>query len=109
MVLILSIQTKLGIKVNILADRIAEMWNGREALETKSKTTNQSNHSPSQGDYLGTSQDLFPPAPMATNKVNEGYDTMMRGNPVNNTTVPSYMDSGPMAANAFGNPFGSSF
>jgi len=114
MVLILSIQTKLGIKVNILADRIAEMWNGREALETqtKPKNTAQSNHSPSQGDYLGTSQNLFPPAPLSTSTVNEGYDTMMRGNPVNNnntTAMPSYMDSGPMAANAFGNPFGSSF
>jgi hypothetical protein len=111
MVLILSIQTKLGIKVNILADRVAETWNGREALETKSKNTAQSNHTPSQGDYLGTSQDLFPPAPMSTGKVSSGYDTMMRGNPANTVqnTVPNYVESGPMAANTFGSPFGSSF
>jgi hypothetical protein len=99
--------------VNILADRIAEMWNGREALETqtKPKNTAQSNHSPSQGDYLGTSQDLFPPAPMSTGKVSSGYDTMMRGNPANTVqnTVQNYVESGPMAANTFGSPFGSSF
>lgn len=106
MVLVLSIQTKLGIKVNILVDRAMEMWNGRsEDAKPQRRQGGASQHTPSRGDHLDTSQtDMFPPAPMVTNKPDAGPDAMIRGAP-----QPSF-DMGPMAANGLlGGGFGSSF
>jgi hypothetical protein len=85
MILVLSIQTKLGIKVNIMYDRIMEMWDGPPVENMKSNTRTSrpvagSRHVPSQGDMMGSIQsDMFPPAPMATTKQPEGMDTMIRG------------------------------
>ena len=79
LVIVLSIQTKLGIKVNILVDRVHELWSGPSMpVESKSnvRIAQQSNHIPSQGYHLGTSQDVFPPAPMATTQANPSYDTV---------------------------------
>ena len=102
LVVVLSLQTKLGIKVNILVDRVQELWSGSgpREIESKPNVRRQSNHVPSQGDHLGSSQsDIFPPAPMATTQANPTYDTMMRGNPTA-PQMPSIME--PVAANAFG-------
>jgi len=103
LVVVLSLQTKLGIKVNILVERVQELWSGsgpREHMESKPNVRRQSNHIPSQGDHLGSSQsDVFPPAPMATTQSTETYNTMMRGNP-SAPQMPSIME--PVAANAFG-------
>lgn len=119
LVIVLSIQTKLGIKVNILIDRAMELWNGPSTYEKKEGMKNNmkvskpvSQHSPSQADYLdnsGMQNGLFPPAPVSTtrqNSVMESYDHMMHtgGN------GPVQMDPGPMAANGLlGGSFGSSF
>jgi hypothetical protein len=118
LVIVLSIQTKLGLKVNILLDRALELWNGptlekKEGMKNKMKVSKPvSQHSPSQADYLdnsGMQNGLFPPAPVATtrqNSVMESYDNMMHtgGN------GPVDMDPGPMAANGLlGGAFGSSF
>lgn len=118
LVIVLSIQTKLGLKVNILLDRALELWNGptlekKEGMKNKMKVSKPvSQHSPSQADYLDNSSmqnGLFPPAPVATtrqNSVMESYDNMMHtgGN------GPVEMDPGPMAANGLlGGAFGSSF
>lgn len=102
LVVVLSLQTKLGIKVNILVERVQELWSGSgpREIESKANVRRQSNHIPSQGDHLGSSQsDIFPPAPMATTQSTETYNTMMRGNP-STPQMPSIME--PMAANAFG-------
>ena len=100
LVVVLSLQTKLGIKVNILVDRVQELWSGPREIESKPNVRRQSNHIPSQGDHLGSSQsDIFPPAPMATTQSTETYNTMMRGNPTA-PQIPSIME--PVAANAFG-------
>jgi hypothetical protein len=102
LVVVLSLQTKLGIKVNILVERIQELWSGSgpREIESKANVRRQSNHIPSQGDHLGSSQsDIFPPAPMATTQSTETYNTMMRGNP-SAPQMPSIME--PVAANAFG-------
>lgn len=121
LIIILSIQTKIGIKVNILFDRAMELWNGtskdNEIIIKKkyNNNVNQMRHTPSQSDYLDNSkiqQGIFPPAPVATTQQNtlmEGYN--------NNTPVlqmkpqveqNSYM--GPMAANSvLGGSFGSAF
>ena len=118
LVIVLSIQTKLGLKVNILLDRALELWNGptlekKEGMKNKMKVSKPvSQHSPSQADYLDNSSmqnGLFPPAPVATTRqhsVMESYDNMMHtgGN------GPVEMDPGPMAANGLlGGAFGSSF
>jgi len=117
LIIVLSIQTKLGIKVNILVDRANELWNGSSDNDKKRNlkvsSPMVSSHIPSQADYLDDSQmqpNLFPPAPVASVKQNKGtYDSMMRSVPSsNNADFGSYM--GPMAANSvLGGSFGSSF
>lgn len=120
LIIVLSIQTKLGIKVNILFDRVSDLWNGSSSKETKENVKKGvrvsqpvSRHAPSQADYLDNSQtqnSLFPPAPVATTKQSNGmdpYDMMMgRSGPSND--FGSMM--GPMAANGvLGGSFGSAF
>ena len=119
LVLVLSIQTKLGIKVNILADRVLDLWNGEDRHERKQNVRKHvriggsggSNHVSSQADYLDNSAmqtSIFPPAPVATANTGNGsgYDMMMRMGP--SSTADSYM--GPIAANGvLGGSFGSNF
>jgi hypothetical protein len=120
LILVLSIQTKLGIKVNILVDRANELWNGSDYDDRKASVKRSGGaskgHSPSQADYLDNSfvqPDMFPPAPVVTSKpANNTYDTMMRGTPSASSSagpdIGSYM--GPMAANSvLGGAFGSMF
>lgn len=118
LVIVLSIQSKLGLKVNILVDRLGELWNGssygnaklnaKNAVRVSSPTTG-SMHSPSQADYLdnsSTQQGIFPPAPVAGTQASKpSYDTMMRGSGMQEDY---YM--GPAAANSvLGGAFGSAF
>ena len=117
LVLVLSIQTKLGIKVNILVDRIYELWNGPSYESQSSNSARRTmrpmsqQHSPSQADYLdsGASQSgIFPPAPVASVKPvkQTGYDHMMGGA----STGGAFQDFGPMAANGvLGGSFGASW
>jgi hypothetical protein len=122
LVLVLSIQTKMGIKVNIMVDRLGELWNGSSAKPTDKKGVKNNvrvsapgqgqGHSPSQADFLDSSavqSGMFPPAPIASTRPTQGsYDTMMRGSGMPEQDFGSYM--GPMAANSvLGGSFGSSF
>jgi len=122
LVLVLSIQTKMGIKVNIMVDRLGELWNGSSAKPADKKAVKNNvrvsspgqGHSPSQADFLDNSSiqnGMFPPAPIASSKPSQGsYDTMMRGSgmAMAESDFGSYM--GPMAANSvLGGSFGSSF
>lgn len=105
LLLILSIQTKLGIKVNILTDRVMDLWNGRDGNAENQKPPQKmrnptGQHASSRGDFLDTTQSgVFPPTPIATNKPDSGNDTL-RGNPFNSNM--GMMDNEPMAANSFG-------
>jgi hypothetical protein len=113
LVLVLSIQTKLGIKVNILFDRVMDLWNGTDSSAEKPntnkknvRTANTSRHVPSQGDSLDSFQgDMFPPAPLATAPVRQQQPMMQTMGP------PQQQESfGPMAANAaLGGAFGALF
>jgi hypothetical protein len=117
LIIVLSIQTKLGLKVNIIYDRVVELWNGpsTENMEGKknvkvSKPVSQ--HNTSQADFLDNNniqQGSFPPAPVATTRQSgniENYDNMMGGG--NNSFQD--VNPGPMAANGLiGGSFGSSF
>ena len=89
LIIVLSLQTKLGIKVNILYDRLLDLWNGTSGEEKKSNvrsrvrvTESMSAHNPSQADFLDTgTSGMFPPAPVVQSKPNSSYDYMMRGGP----------------------------
>tara|TARA_B110000285_G_scaffold228711_1_gene292092 strand:- start:1639 stop:2292 length:654 start_codon:yes stop_codon:yes gene_type:complete len=106
LIIVLSIQTKLGLKVNILVDRVLELWNGPSTDETKQnvkqnvRVSQHTMHAPSQADHLDNSQiqgGSFPPAPVATARPDMGM-----GQPD--------MSFGPMAANgALGGSFGAAF
>ena len=116
LVIVLSIQTKLGIKVNILFDRLMELWNGPNYDNNEGKAAVRngvrvskpiSQHAPSQADYLentGVQGGMFPPAPVVSSRGPTGngtYDNMMRGQPV--------MEQPVMPANFSGSVFGSAF
>ena len=97
LVLVLSIQTKIGIKANILVDRVSELWNGPSSSSSSAKparrsvriggtTTIPTAHSPSQSDKLDSSfvqTDVYPRAPAPTS-----------------SPVDSFMDVGPQPANS---------
>jgi hypothetical protein len=119
LIIVLSIQTKLGIKVNILFDRANDLWNGSSS-ESKENVKRGvrvnkpvSRHAPSQADYLDNSQvqsNTFPPAPVASTRQSNGMDSydMMMGRPSPAADIGSML--GPMAANSLlGGSFGSSF
>jgi hypothetical protein len=104
LIIVLSIQTKLGIKVNILTDRVMELWNGpTESAPVKKRG---SMHTNSQSDYFNNTGEGpgFPPAPVVT--------TMASAPPVQNTPKQDEMFDmgGPQAANGvLGGSFGSFF
>jgi hypothetical protein len=114
LIIVFSLQTKLGIKINILVDRLGELWNGTSSGQDKKANVKNgvrvsqpvSQHMPSQADYLDNSAvqtGMFPPAPVATSKQspNGTYDHMMRGNAM------SDMSFGPAPANGvLGSNFG---
>jgi len=111
LVLVLSIQTKIGIKVNILFDRIMDFWNGTSSSSSDetpkkkvrvSQPVSQSRHIPSQGDTMDSFQgEMFPPAPIVTSN---------KPNIANTMSAPAPEYYGPMAANTvLGGSFGSNF
>jgi hypothetical protein len=111
LIIVLSIQTKLGLKVNILFDRVVELWNGPSTEETKQnvkqnvRVSQHTMHAPSQADNLDNSQmqgGSFPPAPVATARPDMGQQQM--------APQDMGMSFGPMAANgALGGSFGAAF
>jgi hypothetical protein len=109
LVIVLSIQTKLGLKVNILVDRLGELWNGPEKPKKRVATSSYSTHSNSQADYLDSVQmqgpDVFPPAPVAVQKP---MQIQASPSPTMNDFAGAYL--GPVAANTIlGGSFGSLF
>lgn len=116
LIIVLSIQTKLGIKVNILFDRVVDLWNGTSSSEKKEKDkkglrVTSSMHSPSQADYLDNSSvqnNVFPSAPKPSMNVSmPSMQNSQQSKPQFPTQSIGMMDSGPMPANSFGANFGS--
>lgn len=106
LVIVLSVQTKLGLKANILYERVLEFWNGepmpRENMENPKKRVRVSHQ---QEPSAQLEQDMImqgPPAPMATNPPSQQQDLR---------EMESFgMNAGPMAANSLvGGSFGSMF
>ena len=112
LVIVLSIQSKIGIKANILVDRVYEMWNGPEIHEKDAKSGVRvrqavARHAPSQADHLdngAVQHDMFPPAPTTT------QSHQQLGNHYTGGSVEPAYNPGPVAANGLlGGAFGSSF
>lgn len=116
LVIILSIQSKLGLKANILYDRALELWNGPTPEEKKRNVMKQKGniippmHSPSQADHLDdphTQSGVFPPAPIATTTQRSHTNPMYGGGMMVVPDHPMQMD--PLPANFSGSVFGASF
>ena len=110
LVIVLSLQTKIGLKVNILVERLMELYHGKPVEESmdnmKAKKKGAKTHNASQADNLddpSVQQGMFPPAPVAT--VNKPpMDTFANSAMQNALAQESF---GPMAANAaVGSSFG---
>jgi hypothetical protein len=103
LVIVLSIQSKLGLKGNILFDRVMILWNG-PTESTDEDPKKRSRHNPSRADEMDSShiqQDVFPPAPVATSRPSQDYGQ---------AAPEMQYEMGPMAANSIlGGAFGSSF
>jgi hypothetical protein len=111
LVIVLSLQTKLGIKVNILVDRVLELWNGPGADKKKGRKEGMSgsqNHQPSQADSLDDSRTqtgMFPPPPAVTTtnrNSGQGFDYMMKVSGTGSAPQGDYSDysAAPAAANS---------
>ena len=103
MMIVFSIQSKIGLKANILFDRLDEMWNGPSENfenEGKKKENMKNKHNSSQADNYDNpalQENMFPPAPTAPR-------------PEQRQAPVDMMSMGPMAANGVvGGSFGSRF
>ena len=102
LVIVLSIQTKLGIKVNILTDRALELWNGPSVQAPVKKrgslhTVSQSDYFEDLGDSIG-----MPPPPVVTSRSAPQQQQQQQED--------TGLMSGPQAANGvLGGSFGSFF
>ena len=108
LIIVLSIQTKLGIKVNIIVDRLGELWNGPEDDKKRAKKQYQSGqHVPSPADFLDHSgasgSDMFPPVVASSPPPPAARQSA--------AAQHQFMDHGPMAANGVlgGSAFGTFF
>lgn len=93
LIIVLSIQTKLGLKVSILTERVQSLWDGNSSEERNAKAkknvkvsqplSGRASHNVSQSDNLdGFQNGAFPPAPVSSspNKSGgSGYDNLMNG------------------------------
>jgi hypothetical protein len=123
LIIVLSIQTKLGIKVNIIVDRAYSLYEGDDNGNKKEKVkqnvrVNNTQHNSSQADFLDNNssmqQGTFPPAPaISTNKQTVGdggfYDHMMGGSGVSQNNYGLLSGSIAPANSVLGGSFGSFF
>lgn len=130
LVIVLSLQTKLGEKVSILVDRAVELWEGPSDIKKPTKNAkgnvkvtqpisqNQQIMTQTLGYSNTTPISQLPIAPQITKPVqqqqNQEYINMYRqentmGAMQNNSFGGPMMDNEPMAANFGGSSFGSSF
>lgn len=111
LVIVLSLQTKMGIKVNILSDRILELWNGPgedKKVAMRKKNQMMPNHTSSQADHLdasGVQSGTFPPAPAVTSGnrssgQGQGFDYMMKVSGTGQPGQQNHEDFGPAPANS---------
>jgi len=108
LVIILSIQTKLGIKVNILVDRVGELWNGPQPEQKGGARSSRPNgqHNASKADFYDSPKlapEMFVPPASPKPPIQATSHS---------PSAQSMMDfSGPVAANGVlgGGSFGAYF
>jgi len=111
LIIILSIQTKLGMKANILYDRAIELWNGEKAPVPKEGMTQKKEINIAKRKMMQPEidEDIYysgPPAPQSTSRSQQLEEQQGQQVP----ELGSQLQSGPMAANSLiGGAFGSSF
>ena len=107
LVLVLSIQSKLGLKSNIIYERLLDLWEGTSSDDDKKKQVKKGvrlQHNPSQADQLDT-QGLFPPPALPTNAPRSTPQQQQPRSPQD-----EYMQTGPLPSNfSGGSIFGSIF
>jgi hypothetical protein len=124
LIVIFTMQTKLGHKINILVERLSDIWEGKtslrgekkEALKVRQPFSGQ--HQPSQADTLGNQMGVPPMLGLNTGTTSVSslptvqspdFNNMYQGpqNPLENAATPQMGPQEPMAANeAFGGMFG---
>ena len=126
LVIILSLQTKLGEKVSILVDRAVDAWEGDEKSKLKKRPANvkvsqpilqnqQISQSLGSSGSGSTPISQLPVAPQITKPQQEYVNTYHQSNTYGTQPQASYMNnqmmeqSEPMAANFGGSSFGSTF
>ena len=104
LVIVLSLQTKLGIKVNILVDRALELWNGpgqEKKKENMRAMSTAQNHQVSQADMLDVPSFPPPPAISSVNRSSgQGYDYMVKVSGTGSAPANDFSDFGPAPANS---------
>ena len=124
LVIILSLQTKLGEKVSILAERVMELWEGpKDTKKGKGKgnvkisqpiSQNQTAMNQSLNSMGSTSISMLPPVETSQTQQMPDFNQMYKQDttPLIGAASPGSegFDNGPMAANSGGSgPFGSAF
>lgn len=127
LVIILSLQTKLGEKVSILVDRAVDAWEGDDKSNLKKRPANvkvsqpilqnqQISQSLGSGSGSGSTPiSQLPVAPQITKPQQEYVNTYHQSNTYGTQQQASYMNNQmmeqnePMAANFGGSSFGSTF
>lgn len=123
MLILATMQTKLGAKINILVDRVVDMWHGKSQQIQKQTAQGQGqgvhvmqplapSHQPSAADYLDRSQ-LLPSNPMLSamptqlQQPRQDFNQMYQNTPTPmvNAASPG-MGMEPMAANDGGSSWG---
>lgn len=108
LIIMLSVQTKLGLKANILYERVLELWNGEPSMrenmeEGQGKKKVRVGHQQQQSQFDEDIALQGPPAPINT-KPQQSH--------AQEAEIPDFggMSAGPMAANSLvGGAFGSMF
>ena len=124
-IILFTMQTKLGAKINILIERLVDLYDGKTNLKDKDKkkkdyrTTQPiaqpAGHQPSRADFLNNQQQQFVKGQTETQHINEVQQGPIAAitpqHNLNNTSIAPLPDIGePMAANAvMGSMFGSAF
>ena len=122
LIILVTMQTKLGSKINILSDRVLDMWNGNQNSQVVNGGANRvkisqpiaGRHQPSQADQLDNSQgplNGLQHVDKSVTMINSLPNQQNSGIQNNNFQQDlSFMDNEPMAANGvLGGGFGTSF
>ena len=120
LVILISLQTKLGEKISILFDRVMELWEGPKDTKNNKKgnvkvsqpiSQNQIAMNQSLNSMGSTSINALPPAQTTQTQQLPNYDQMYQqdSTPLVGAATPSMESFEPMAANAMSGGFGNAF